>query len=506
MGDVRGLALSGQLNLKFKKFSAEDIENSKGPFIAQKKAVTVVASRYDGIDFPADECRLLFVDGLPKAMNIQERFLMSRMGANLLFNERVQTRILQAIGRCTRSLEDYSAVVVSGDELVAYLTDVRRRKFFHPELQAELAFGVEQSKSTSSKDLLENFDTFLENGEAWEDVNQEILAKRKKAVQVPFPAMTELQAVVPHEVDYQMGLWQADFEEALASAERVLGGLDSEELRGYRALWHYLAGSAAWLGSKAGAAGLDARSRMQFGKAKAAATGIPWLVGLARSQESGPGAEIAATDDLMEQLEKVEVVLAHLGTVHDRAFAKREKEILEGLASKDKGPFEQAHRSLGELLGFEAGKVETDGSPDPWWMSSSICFVFEDHAGAEPDSALNVDKARQAFTHPNWVRDNIPAGARRSIMPVLVTPVTTVKEGAAPHLEGVALWPLAEFRKWAENALSVVRRVRTSFMEPGNLIWRAQAAEHFEQAKLDAKSLAGLLRNQPAKKGLKPVK
>src|ERR1035438_10373950 len=187
-------------------------------------------------------------------------------------------------------------------------------------------------------------------------------------------------------------------------------------------------------------------------------------------------------------------------------FAKRENEILEGLASKDKGPFEQAHRSLGELLGFEAGKVETDGSPDPWWMSSSICFVFEDHAGAEPDSALNVDKARQAFTHPNWVRDNIPAGARRSIMPVLVTPVTTVKEGAAPHLEGVALWPLAEFRKWAENALSVVRRVRTSFMEPGNLIWRAQAAEHFEQAKLDAKGLAGLLRNQPAKKGLKPVK
>src|SRR5437016_7290229 len=89
-------------NLKFRTFSAEDIENSKGPFIAQKKAVAVVAGRYDGIDFPADECRLLFVDGLPKAMNTQERFLMSRMGASLLFNVRVQTRILQAIGRCTR--------------------------------------------------------------------------------------------------------------------------------------------------------------------------------------------------------------------------------------------------------------------------------------------------------------------------------------------------------------------------------------------------------------------
>src|SRR5436309_11544071 len=39
---------------------------------------------------------------------------------HLLFNERVQTRVLQAIGRCTRSLADYSAVVVSGEELPSY--------------------------------------------------------------------------------------------------------------------------------------------------------------------------------------------------------------------------------------------------------------------------------------------------------------------------------------------------------------------------------------------------
>ena len=29
---------------------------------------------------------------------------MTRMGAQLLFNERVQTRVLQAVGRCTRGL------------------------------------------------------------------------------------------------------------------------------------------------------------------------------------------------------------------------------------------------------------------------------------------------------------------------------------------------------------------------------------------------------------------
>jgi Rad3-related DNA helicase len=114
-------------NLKYPVYSGPDLEDRKSAFVASSSAVAVVANRYDGIDFPDDDCRLLFVEGLPRAANLQERFLMNRMGTNLLFNERVQTRILQAVGRCTRGLNDYSAVVVTGEDLPAYLTDRKRR-------------------------------------------------------------------------------------------------------------------------------------------------------------------------------------------------------------------------------------------------------------------------------------------------------------------------------------------------------------------------------------------
>jgi hypothetical protein len=437
--------------LKFRAFSADDIEKSKKPFVSEKYAVAAVASRYDGIDFPGDECRLLFIEGLPRAVNLQERFVMSRMGANLLFNERIQTRILQAIGRCTRSLEDFSAVVVSGNDLTDYLVDIRRRKFLHPEMQAELAFGVEQSKVVSMDDIIDNFGIFLENGEAWEEVNQEIVAQRKAATQEAFPAMDQLHSIVAHEVAYQEALWQGDYEAALANAERVLGGLDLSELRGYRALWHYLAGSAAWLGAQAGETILSAKARTQFGKAKGAATGISWLVALSRYQER-EAPEDSTSAVVVEQLERVEAVLAQLGTVHDRSFAQREKTILEGLASKEKGPFEEAHRLLGELIGFDSGKEEIDGSPDPWWIAGGLCFVFEDHAGAQETSAIDVTKARQASSHPNWMRDHVEACANAEIIPVLVTPVSRAKEGALPHLTGVSLWPLSDFRAWAATA------------------------------------------------------
>ena len=60
-----------EANLGFKTFSADDIELSKAPFVKQDHAVAIVANRYDGIDFPGEDCRLLFVEGLPRATNLQ---------------------------------------------------------------------------------------------------------------------------------------------------------------------------------------------------------------------------------------------------------------------------------------------------------------------------------------------------------------------------------------------------------------------------------------------------
>lgn len=483
--------------LDFEIFRAEDIEDSKRHYISTSRAVAVVANRYDGIDFPEDECRLLFVQGLPKATNLQERFLMSRMTANVLFNERIQTRILQAIGRCTRSLVDYSAIVVSDENLAGYLVDSRKRKFFHPELQAEITFGMEQSKETSFKDFVENLMIFLRHGPDWEQVNHQIVALREQSVQEAFPAMEELEEAVQDEVDFQKRLWQGDYEEALRCGEQVLSKLNLPDLRGYRALWHYLAGSAAWRRANEGGSGLQAKARVHFSDAKKAAQGIRWLVRLSDYQDSANPVD----DDnsiLLEQIERVETVLEGFGITQDRKFARSEKEIIEGLSSKDRGPFERAHKNLGRLLGFESDNVEFDGSPDPWWIVGNLCFVFEDHAGAQDESVLDVKKARQVSSHPAWMKANIAGCASADILAVLVTPVSKVKSGAVPHLNDVALWTLGEFRSWAENAISVIRELRTPFVEPGDLAWRAIAMEKFEQNRLDAPSLHATLRSRNA--------
>ncbi len=71
-----------------------------------------ISNRFDGIDFPDDSSRMLILYNIPKITHLQERFLYSRMAASVLFSERIKTRIMQAVGRCTRNAKDYAVVLV----------------------------------------------------------------------------------------------------------------------------------------------------------------------------------------------------------------------------------------------------------------------------------------------------------------------------------------------------------------------------------------------------------
>jgi hypothetical protein len=66
--------------------------------------------------------------------------------------------------------------------------------------------------------------------------------------------MQQLAAAVKYEIAFQTALWQEDYTAAMEAAREVIGLIIDPGLRGYRALWNYLAGSAA---EQAGAQGVD---------------------------------------------------------------------------------------------------------------------------------------------------------------------------------------------------------------------------------------------------------
>jgi Rad3-related DNA helicase len=473
--------------VKFPVFSAVQIEESKAPFVAEPKAVAILANRYDGIDFPDEQCRLLILRGLPSAANLQERFLISRMGAGLLMADRVRTRFIQAVGRCTRSPTDYSAVILLGEDLQTYVNKRETRAALHPELQAEVAFGLEQSGTT--EEMIENLRLFYARGDEWRAADNEIRRLRGEAKQVALPSLDQLNVAAQHEVKFQYAMWDGNYDDALAQARQVITALQDSSLKGYRAFWNYLAGEAANQLAAEGMSGQESVAREYFSIASRATTGVHWLRQLSgqRDQQSGvqsPGASAAV---LIERLEKR---LDDLGTRHDERYAKLERLIMDGLAQTEASAFENAQKELGSLIGFEAGNVETPGAPDPWWLADeSFAIIFEDYTDAAPTSRLSVTKARQVASHPVWLRNHLGLDENTEVIPVLVSSVKGADTDAAVHLQAVAYWPLGRFRTWALNVLATIRRLRTTYPGAGDLLWREEAMSAYATAGIDPDSL-----------------
>ena len=459
-------------------FGAEDIETSKSVFTGRPQAVAVLANRYDGIDFPDDECRLLFVAGRPSAVSLQERFLVSRFGAIKALNDRILTRIVQGFGRCTRSSTDYAAVVVLEGDLEAFLEKRQNREGFHPELQAELAFGLEQSRGSTKADMRENLRLFLKRDAVLDQVESDILSKRDNAQQVVPKYALNLNKCAPHEVEFSERMWHGDFVGALSQARAVLTCLSDPDLRGYRAAWHYLAGSAAWLAQKHQLGASLPLAVEQFRASSNAAAGIRWLNRLSALSSLPRADESDAIDSqAMVLVERIEERIVRLQLIHDRKFDAIEAVIRTGILTDTATDFEGGLLVLGQHLGYECDRPKGKSTPDGWWkVDESLCFVFEANSEGDENVKLGAEKARQAKLHPEWIRKNVPLDEDADVISILITPKTDIEEDAKVFLDGVVYWDISDFRNWTDSALASIREARKSF-SAGDLAWRATAAE-----------------------------
>ena len=482
-------------NLNFRTFNAKEIEKSKKVFVSEDDAVAIVANRYDGIDFINDECRLLILSGLPRATNLQEKFIIQKMGAVALLNDRILTRIQQAFGRCTRSSTDYAAIVIWDEELHNYLLMRERRNYLHPEIQAELNFGIEQSKDSKEKDYLEYLSIFLRHDSEWDNVDNYIASLRQDLTKATLPGTDNLSKSVEAELEYQYAMWEGDYTRGLDSCRKILSFITSEELRGYRALWNYLAGSAAWLGTQRNMLDAENQAREYFKDAQKAAPTINWLVRVSKkiTNAEETSADLGKAPILVERLE---VMLGNLGTINDTKFTIKEKYILERIEQNDAKAFEEGHKVFGELIGYESGNENTDGAPDPWWLADQeFCFVFEDYSEAKLGSDLHIDKARQAALHQKWIINKLELPDSAKVFSIIISSVKTVSPNALPFLENVYFWDLSDFRNWAKKSISVIRELRTTFPGSGDLIWRAEAISKYKASKIDPEGMLSLLRS-----------
>ena len=313
---------------------------------------------------------------------------------------------------------------------------------------------------------------------------------RDRAIQAPIPGQEKLLQSAQNEVRFMYALWNKDHRKAMELAEAVAQCLSGNELKGMRGQWYYQAAvNADKLASILGAGEYLTKAIDLYGRALACLPALSWLHLRIRELSTQTASEASDYDTcpyLEANLERMENVFQSRGYTSLIRFEHDAKSVSDGLRSENSEVFEEAHRLLGELLGFRSENSSGHATPDPWWISTDeLCIVFEDKSDSKPENAISVNHTRQAVSHPKWIRDNIPLNQSARIYSSLISTQAKIHHDVPTYAEDIGYWYIDDFRAFSDKALGVLRSCRSCFTGVGDAAWRDTARASLKTNKID---------------------
>jgi hypothetical protein len=138
--------------------------------------------------------------------------------------------------------------------------------------------------------------------------------------------------------------WQDDWAKAIDEADKALGELaGGEEIRPYRALWHYILASWAVIAARSGdQERLEGIADAHFSDARAAAAGTCWLSGLAISASQLIASPTPEPADPLDAAAITQIASSALRTKPSAKFSAFLTAVTEGLAQNKAEPCEKA--------------------------------------------------------------------------------------------------------------------------------------------------------------------
>jgi len=485
-------------SIPLKILRASDIEDSIKPFTNETNAILLLTNRYDGLDLPGDNCRQLIIYGLPAAVNLQEKFLLSRLNIYSVLKDRIVTRFTQACGRCNRGPADYSLILLTGEDIRDFCLKSENRSSMHPELQAELEFGRIQSNVSKLENLDERINLFYVQGDEWQEAEENIKSLRETIEPIEEPYNERLYSIVSKEINYQYALWNKDYSEALRITRQIGDSLSGDEFEGYRALWNYFTGSiASILYEQTKESEYLHIAKDFYRRAKSCSRIISWFSELPNLDVS---ISSEADIDVLSgyAVEKIQKTLRDLGGVGDR-FETELKKIEQFIRSDNYKQFEIGLTKLGELLGFETERPLINGAPDSIWrLSNKILILFEAKSEESEEGGISKSYCQQAKGHYDWAHDRITEYDQfHEVLSVIVGYREKLETSALSFAEDLYNININRVRDIFNEISGILRRVRDHSINFEEEKIRIKIYEEIRSKKLDPINILHELKDKP---------
>lgn len=364
-----------------------------------------VAGRFDGMDFKADECRLVVITTLPRAINIQEEFITAYLRDAGFMRRRLNSRIIQALGRCNRAEDDFGVYILADRRFATHFGRESNREGIPRNMIAELDLA-QDTADLADQEIRDSVRTFLQG-----DFGTYDASITQHLGSVPQPQQFNTQLSAPNVVKAEVTAWSAMYESqnyglAADRFEDVWKAYRDENVIELGAFHKWNQAKAMYLQSLSGEPGALAKAYLLAEEAIGRGNKTSWFNRLraslnrARNSNQTPDAETA---EYALSLARAFDEFLELNGTRER-FEKVCQRISAGLASEKHDQFCDALTLLGGLLAYKASRPKGSAATDNRWRgtfgNTKEAFTFEakiEHAEGNAVTPANMGQAHNQF-------------------------------------------------------------------------------------------------------------
>ena len=365
-----------------------------------------VAGRFDGMDFKDDECRIVVLFTLPRAINLQEEFITKYLRDGGFMRRRLNQRIVQGLGRCTRTDDDFGVYFLADQRFATHFSRESNRTGIPQHIAAEL--DLAQDLAEIEEQDLANYVTRFLNGDFTSYNND----------------LNELKGHVPTQItesssdtskDEIIG-WSALFEsENFAVAqqrfERCWKTAKADKLLEITALHGWHRAKALYLDGLRGNQGAREQAFQVLEEAIQRGGQSSWFNRM-RGSLNRVRNQVTANEMVIDQeyaealIHSFDERLEQLGTSGFQKFVNR---LESRLKSKSHAEYQKGLEELGILLGYRAQRPKHNASADCTWRgefgNSREFFTFEAKIEHKPSNSITATHLGQAHVQLNRAED-----------------------------------------------------------------------------------------------------
>lgn len=381
-----GCVIANKANLR------DIIENIRR---GERNKLKVLVNRYDGVNLPDNDCRILIVDSLPIWDNLADRYEMEcREGSEITVLKQVQ-KIEQGLGRSVRGEKDYSVIVVIGSDLVNFMMNHHTASYFSPQTrkQIEIANDLVESlkqdleaSGDSRKSFIELINQSLKRDPDWKAYYQQEMNNMSYADE-----NKHVYSIMQKERAYEYAAYNRNYEKACRIVREVISlcADNSQEQAWYKqilARYKFFISEIDSIHIQKTA--FENNCRLLYPQ-----NGIDY-----KKMEFKSG----------EQLANIQCWLKKFNGYKEMRI--KSMAVLDNLSfGRASNLFEEALREVGEMLGFKSQRPDNEYKvgPDNLWCGVHNQYLFFEckNEVKEDRNTIKKSEAGQMENHCAWFEE-----------------------------------------------------------------------------------------------------